>query len=60
MDRRKRLEDLLVKMLSAVDPDRLDRVKRELIAEVRRRKFRVVEGGRYEPQPGTLKGESTL
>jgi hypothetical protein len=58
--RRRRLEEIIVETLKDVDPDHLGRIKREFIAEIRRRKFRVVKGGRYESQPGTLKGESTL
>jgi hypothetical protein len=59
-DRRKRLQDQMIDMLSRVEPDQLQRVKREFLAEVRRRKFRVIKGGRYEPDPDTLKGNCTL
>lgn len=39
------LQDILIDMLSAVDPDHLGRIKSDFVAEVRRRRFKAIEGG---------------
>jgi hypothetical protein len=54
------VEEYLIERLKEVDPRLFPKIRDELKANLRRREFQLIKGGRYEPQPGTLKGESTL
>ena len=54
------LEEYLIARLEEVEPELIPQFLDEIVRRANRREFQLIKGGRYEPRPGTLKGESTL
>jgi hypothetical protein len=54
------LFEYFIELLREADPCQYPEIMDRLEKWIRRKEFQLIKGGRYEAQPDTLKGKSTL